>query len=131
MKVQPTHAAALIATPHSSGKRKVRAREAEVVERAIAKLPKADRALLAKHGLKVQLVPKASLEDGMLGATRIVRESNGSWRPTSIRVATRLEDRKGMNSLGEVAQHEIGHALAVIRKQDRSEDAAEAYARRH
>lgn len=131
MQVRPTPSAAMLVTTAPIGKRKVRASEQAAVERAIAQLPKADRALLAKHGLKVQLVPKASLEDGMLGATRIVRATDGTWAPTTIRVASRLADRRGMNSIGEVAQHEIGHALAVIRKQDRSEAAAEAYAAKH
>lgn len=98
-------------------------------QRAVAQLPAADRALLAKHGLRVQLVAARSLEDGMLGATSIVRTADGSWTPTSIRVASRITGR-GAESLAEVVQHEVGHALAVLREQDRSEDAAHAYARR-
>ena len=80
-------------------------------QKAVASLPKADRALLAKLGLRVTLVPTKSLEDGMLGATSI--------------------QGKGVESLAEVVQHEIGHALSVLRDQDRSEDAAHAYARKH
>jgi hypothetical protein len=36
----------------------------------------------------------------------------------------------GANALAEVVQHELGHAISVLREQDRSEDAAAAYARR-
>jgi hypothetical protein len=131
MQVRSTSARALLVAAPSTGKSKVRAAERAAVEGALAKLPAADRALLAKHRLKVELVPKAALEDGMLGATTVHRERDGTWVPTRIRVASRLSDRSGMNSLAEVAQHEVGHALAVLRRQDRTEDAAEAYARRH
>lgn len=104
--------------------------ELRTVRAAIAKLPAADRALLARHGLRVQLVPKASLEDGMWGATSIERAKDGRWTPTEIRVASRIKGT-GVESLAEVVQHEIGHAISVLRDQDRSEDAAGAYARRH
>lgn len=109
---------------------RVAAREFREAKAAVAKLPTADRALLARHGLRVTLVPTKSLEDGMLGATSIVRGDDGRWMPTQIRVASRIGGR-GAESLSEVVQHEIGHALAVLRRQDRSEDAAHAYARRH
>ena len=109
---------------------KVSSAQLREANRAVASLPKADRALLARHGLKVTLVPTKSLEDGMLGATSIVRGRDGRWTPTEIRVASRISGR-GAESLAEVVQHEVGHALAVLRDQDRSEDAAHAYARRH
>ncbi len=99
-------------------------------QKAVASLPKADRALLARHGLRVTLVPTKSLEDGMLGATSIVRAKDGRWVPTQIRIASRISGR-GAESLAEVVQHEVGHALSVLRDQDRSEDAAHAYARKH
>lgn len=111
------------------GGAKVRASELAEARAAIAKLPAADRALLARHGLRVELVASKALEDGMLGATSIVRGATGRWQPTQIRVAARLEGR-GADSLAEVVQHEVGHALSVLRGQDRSEDAAQAYARR-
>lgn len=118
------------ADPSPRGRRaSVRPDELRVARAAVAKLPAADRALLARLGLRVQLVPSRGLEDGMLGATSIVRGRDGRWSPTAIRVASRIEGR-GPGSLGEVVQHEVGHALAVLRRQDRSEDAAHAYARR-
>ncbi len=109
---------------------KVSSAQLREANRAVATLPKADRALLARHGLTVTLVPTKRLEDGMLGATSIVRGRDGRWTPTEIRVASRISGR-GSESLAEVVQHEVGHALAVLRDQDRSEDAAHAYARRH
>jgi hypothetical protein len=119
----------MVAPQRAAGAR-VTATELRVARAAVAQLPKADRALLARHGLQVRLVPKASLEDGMLGATSIERARDGRWAPTEIRIASRITG-KGAESLAEVVQHEIGHALAVLRDQDRSEDAAHAYARRH
>lgn len=120
---------ATVAPARRSRGASVAARELQAARSAIARLPAADRALLARHGLRVQLVPARGLEDGMLGATSIVRDRTGRWKPTAIRVASRIEGR-GPSSLGEVVQHEVGHALAVLRRQDRSEDAAQAYARR-
>lgn len=119
---------ALVAPSHGTSA-KVRARDLAIARAAIAKLPAADRALLARHRLRVELVPSKGLEDGMLGATSIVRGAGGRWVPTQIRVASRIRG-EGADSLAEVVQHEVGHALSVLRRQDRSEDAASAYARR-
>lgn len=116
--------------PQRTAGASVTAKELRAARMAVAQLPKADRALLVQHGLQVRLVPAASLEDGMLGATSIERARDGRWVPTEIRIASRI-DGTGAESLAEVVQHEIGHALAVLREQDRSEDAAHAYARRH
>ena len=66
----------------------------------------------------------------MLGATQIRRDSENRRVPTSIRVAARAHG-VGRDSLHEIVQHEIGHAIAVIRRQDASEDAAEQYALDH
>jgi hypothetical protein len=104
--------------------------ELNAVRSALAKLPAADRALLAKHGLRVELGPRASLEDGMLGATEVVRRSDERLQPVRIRVASHVVGT-GPDSLAEIAQHEVGHAISVLRSQDRSEDAAEQYARDH
>lgn len=122
-------AAPSLVTSSRDGGERVQARELGVARRAIAQLPAADRALLARHGLHVELVPKRALEDGMLGATSIIRGSQEQWVPTRIRVASRIEG-SGAESLAEVVQHELGHAISVLRTQDRSEDAAGAYARR-
>ncbi len=113
-----------------SARPRVSGSQLRIANQAVAALPKADRALLAKLGLRVTLVPTKSLEDGMLGATSIVRGRDGRWVPTEIRVASRIHG-KGAESLAEVVQHEVGHALSVLRDQDRSEDAAHAYARKH
>lgn len=124
-----SRSAIALVTPQRAGSKRVRASELREARAAIAKLPAADRALLARHGLRVQLVAGSALEDGMLGATRIVRHGEGRWVPTQIRVASRIDGR-GQDSLAEVVQHEVGHALSVLRAQDKSEDAAKAYARR-
>ncbi len=130
MQVRRSIAPRSMVTPQRAAGASVTAKELRTARAAVAKLPKADRALLVRHGLQVRLVPNASLEDGMLGATSIERARDGRWKPTEIRVASRIAG-KGAESLAEVVQHEIGHALAVLRGQDRSEDAAHAYARRH
>lgn len=130
MQVRRSTAVGHVVTQQRATGERVAARELREAKQAVAKLPKADRALLARHGLRVTLVPTKSLEDGMLGATSIERARDGRWMPTEIRVASRIHG-KGAESLAEVVQHEIGHALSVLRDQDRSEDAAHAYARRH
>jgi hypothetical protein len=127
--IAPTSPRALTRVGHDPDA-KVRASELATVQAAIAKLPAADRQLLARHHLHVELVPHQSLGDGMLGATNIVRDRAGLLVPTSIRVASRAHGR-GPDALAEVAQHEIGHAVAVLRSQDRSEDAAAQYALDH
>lgn len=124
----PASAATLVAA-RARGSARVHQRELAAARAAVARLPAADRALLARHGIRIQLVAASSLEDGMLGATRIARGANERWMPTQIRVASRLTGR-GAESLAEVVQHEVGHAISVLRRQDRSEDAAERYARR-
>jgi hypothetical protein len=130
MHVRRSTAVSQMVTQQRVAGERVAAREVRETKAAVAKLPKADRALLAKHGLQVRLVPTKSLEDGMLGATSIVRGRDGRWVPTEIRIASHVHGR-GVESLGEIVQHEIGHAISVLRDQDRTEDAAHAYARRH
>jgi hypothetical protein len=125
----PTSVRALTRIGHAPDAR-VRANEVAEVQAAIAKLPRADRELLARHHLHVELVPRQSLGDGMLGATNIVRDGAGQLVPTSIRIASRAHGI-GPSSLAEIAQHEVGHAISVMRSQDRSEDAADQYALDH
>ena len=124
------HSAARLVTPTRDEGKRVRSSELQVARAAVAALPRADRMLLARHGLSVELVPSRGLEDGLLGATSIVRRDDGRMAPTRIRVASRIAG-VGAESLAQVVKHEIGHALAVLRDQDRSEDAAHRYARRH
>lgn len=97
---------------------------------ALRRLPAADLALIASRGIAVHLVPTSGLEDGLLGATTILQAKDGSWYPTEIRIAAHA-GLSGEESLGEIVQHEFGHAVAVLRQQDRSEEAAIAYARQH
>lgn len=125
----PRVSTAQLVTVATEGAARVRARDRAVAQAAVAALPAADRALLAKHGIRVALVPGASLGAGMLGATKVVRAANGRLVPTHIRVAASGAGR-GVESLREVIQHEVGHAVSVLRAQDRSEDAAAAYAKR-
>jgi hypothetical protein len=127
MEVLRFNAAALVGP--AKGRGRVHAKELATARDAISRLPKADRQLLARYGLRVELVGSSSLENGMLGATSVVRDSGDRWVPIQIRVAARTHG-KGPDSLAEVVQHEIGHAISVLRDQDRTEDAAEAYARR-
>ncbi|MCB0877522.1 MAG: hypothetical protein KDC46_00875 [Thermoleophilia bacterium] len=130
MQVRRHHRATALVVARSTGTQRVSASQLTTARVAVSKLPAADRALLARHGLRVELVPATALEDGMLGATSIVRDADGRWAPTTIRVASRIHGR-GVESLAEVVQHEVGHAISVLRSQDRSEDAAGAYARTH
>lgn len=66
----------------------------------------------------------------MLGATTVVRNARGALVPTKIRVASGARG-VGAESLAEIVQHEVGHAISVLRRQDDSERAATAYARQH
>jgi hypothetical protein len=117
--------------PTRIGSAVVTQREVEIAVAALRKLPAADIALLAERGIKIQLLPVRGLEDGLLGATTIIRDDDASpWYPTEIRVAAQA-GLGGVESLGEIVQHEAGHAVEVVRNQDRSERAAIAYARRH
>jgi hypothetical protein len=107
------------------------------VIRAIQQLPAADQQLVARAGVPIILVPAKRLEyvhgtsTAVLGATSIHQDS-GRWVPTAVRVATAAPEaaRGGANSISEVTQHEIGHVVAVIRSQDRSEETAIRYAER-
>jgi hypothetical protein len=105
--------------------------ELQAAVAALRQLPAADIELIAKAGIQIHLVPTQGLEDNLLGATTIVQDhTGGRWRPTVIRIAARA-NLPGSESLPEIVQHEFGHAVSVIRNQDRSEDAAIAYAKRY
>ena len=116
--------------PHRIGNRAVTQAELNQAVVALRQLPAEDLALVGSRGIKIHLYPSAGLEDGLLGATTIVQEAEKlAWQPTQIRIAARA-NLEGAQATGEIVQHEFGHAVAVLRAQDRSEDAAEAYARR-
>lgn len=98
--------------------------------KALERLPAADLALIANSKIPILLIPVGGLEDSLLGATTIVQDSDGKpWRPTLIRIAVNARDRH--DPTAEIVQHEVGHAVSVIRRQDRSERAAENYARQY
>ncbi len=102
--------------------------------RAAQLLPVAHQRAIAALGIPIELVPVTQLErvagttDPVVGATRVVGP-DGSAHPERIRVAA-FQAQVG-SQLGEAVQHEIGHAIAVVTRQDLSEDAAIAYANRY
>lgn len=107
--------------------------------RGVQMLPLQHQLVIARAGIPIELLPIQQLEqvagttDPVLGATAVVQDGSGAWIPTRIRVAVRspLANANGANTIGEVTQHEIGHAIAVLGSQDRSEQAAERYAQRY
>jgi hypothetical protein len=124
-------AAGVLVIPQQQGTQRVTRAEMRDVIAAVQQLPAADIALLARHRIAIHLVPAAGLGGSLLGATTIEQSGQSSrWVPTSIRVAVRAGLR-GSESTGEIVQHEIGHAIAVLRHQDRSEEAAIAYANKY
>lgn len=116
--------------PDSVNGRSITAAEMAQAVAAVRMLPAADVAMVAAAGVQIHLVPTGGLEGGLLGATTIVQNGNGRWVPTKIRVAAQA-GLTGSESLPEIVQHEFGHAISVLRSQDRSERAAIAYARTH
>lgn len=116
--------------PEVDGGAQVTPAEMQQALAALRALPAADRALVARAGVSIHLYPDASLEQGMLGATTIVKDDADRWEPTKIRAAIRSHG-VGTESIGEIVQHEFGHAVSVLRNQDRSEEAAIAYAASH
>ena len=110
------------------GDSRVSSQELTEVVRSIYSLPAADVNQIANSGVPVHLLPVARLEDDLLGATKILKQQNGAWRPSYVRIAVRANG-SGVDSTPEIVQHELGHVLAVLRNQDRTEVAAEQYAR--
>jgi len=101
--------------------------------RGIQLLPIPHQQLLARIGIPIQLLPVANLEqvpgtvNPVLGATAVGTDSDGRIVPSQIRIAA-ASTRAAPYSISEVVQHEIGHAFAVVGRQDTSEAAAERYA---
>ena len=99
--------------------------------RGISALPLEHQRAIAQAGIPVLLLPTAALEQGLLGATSIVQqETTSQWRPTMVRIAVRA-NRSGIETTPEITQHELGHVMSVLQRQDLSEAAAQAYARGH
>lgn len=121
----------VLVVPDSRGGKSVTQNEMQQAVAALRALPAADLALIARKGIAIHLVPVSGLEDGLLGATTIIQDDPTSpWVPTKIRIAVRA-GLTGSESIGEIVQHEFGHAVSVLRHQDRSEEAAIRYAREH
>lgn len=100
--------------------------------RAVQLLPVAHQLLIARLGLPIELVPVAQLErlpgttEAVVGAT-LVLGPDGAARPAKIRIAAYQAQVR--SSVTEAVQHEIGHAIAVVARQDTSEETATQYAR--
>ncbi len=123
--------AGVLVVPDVQQGRQVTRTEMQQAIAALQMLPAADLALVARHNITIHLVPASGLEDGLLGATTIIQNDPTSpWIPTKIRIAVRA-GLTGTESIGEIVQHEFGHAVSVLRQQDRSEAAAIKYAREH
>lgn len=94
-------------------------------------LPIPHQQLVARLGITIELLPLPQLERlpqttlPVVGATRIVGDP-GRVRPERVRIAAFAEQVRG--SVSEATQHEIGHVVAVVGRQDTSEATAERYA---
>ena len=118
------------------GKARVSANELQRVLAGIKLLPAADQALVARSGVRVDLLPVAALEQSIsggdyLGATDLDDDGAGVFRPSGVRVAVRSGVQTGADTPEELVQHELGHVIAVLEHGDRSEAAAIAYAQAH
>jgi len=87
-------------------------------------LPDEDKQLMVDKKFVFHIVPRGSLGEAMLGATEIVKEGD-TLKPLYARVAGTMQDA---TTLTDVMLHEAGHVISVLRNQDPSEDAANAYA---
>lgn len=104
--------------------------------RAVQLLPVQDQVALARTGIAVELLPLRNLEqvagtiDPVIGATTIDGPL-GKGVPTRLRIAADSAALNRRASVTEAVQHEIGHVLAVMTRQDRSEATAIAYAKQY
>jgi hypothetical protein len=120
----------VLLVPMTVNGKHVTMQEVRDVMAALAKLPAADVQLLVQNNIPIELIPVATLGQRMLGATQIDQLPSGMWHPSLVRIAVRAR-MSGAYTNGEIAQHEVGHVVSVIRRQDRSEDAAISYAKRY
>lgn len=101
---------------------------AEVVG-AARRIPPADASLLQAAGVRVRVLDAERVDTTLLGATDVRRaDRDGRWRPVDVRIAGSRAAGGPDPGPGYVLLHEVGHAVSVLRSQDRSEAAAEAYA---
>lgn len=94
------------------------------IEAALSMVPRDDLDLLVRHRVPLRIFATDRIDGTLLGATQVVQGGDGRWTPRQIRIAARNEQAPP----GYVLHHEIGHAVSVLRGQDRSEAAAERYA---
>ncbi|MEO6867773.1 MAG: hypothetical protein ABI200_07105 [Gaiellales bacterium] len=104
--------------------------------RGVQMLPIQDQQLIARLGIVIELLPVRHLEqisgtsDPVVGATTVMGPP-GNGRATRIRIAMQMGQLQHKTKISDVVKHEIGHVMAVTAHQDRSEQAAEAYAARY
>lgn len=118
------------------GTHRVTAAALQQAIRGITLLPVSHQRVLAQLGLPIELIPADQLEHlpgatmPVIGGTGVGESLTGRLLVTHIRVVTESPYAAlgGVNSIRETTQHEIGHALAVVGRQDRSEAAAIRYA---
>ncbi|MCW2974097.1 MAG: hypothetical protein JWN72_2370 [Thermoleophilia bacterium] len=101
----------------------------------VLQLPLADQQLMARSGVVIELLPTVTLNGGkQLGATNVGQDFFGTWIPSSMKVTVGSSTeiaRLGVDAIAETVQHEIGHVISVITRQDQSEEAAIRYAATH
>lgn len=103
----------------------VRHGEIQAALSALAQIPEADKQLLVRAGVRIELLPVARLEQDRVGATDIGDDERGRTHPTGIRVAA--HSGLPLSPTRQIVAHEVGHAVQVLRAQDRSELGAELY----
>lgn len=117
------------------GAAQVTAAELLQAVRGVQLLPLAHQRAIAMLGVPVELLPVQHLEqvagttEPVVGATA-VSGPIGAGVPTLVRIAARSPwaAQGGAQAIGEVVQHELGHVISVLTRQDRSEEAAIRYA---
>lgn len=118
--------------PMRVGNLRVDATQLRQAVAGVASLPLAHQKLVASAGVRVELVPVAALDGAkMLGSTTIIQAGDGLWRPTLVQIAVAAPQSAsgtGRESVDNITQHEVGHAVAVLTTQDRGEAVAERYA---
>lgn len=117
------------------GTAQVSAAELSQAIQGIQLLPFAHQRAIAILGIPIELVPVQQLEQvagttqPVVGATAIDGPV-GAGHPTRVRIATHSPwaAQGGAQGIGEIVQHELGHVISVLVRQDRSEAAATRYA---
>ena len=103
--------------------------------RGVQLLPLAHQRAIAILGVPIELVPVQQLEQ-VAGTTEPVVGATAMSGPIGAGHADARADRDaspwaaqgGAQAIGEIVQHELGHVISVLVRQDRSEEAAIRYA---